>query len=223
MLLGTYTASYLQRASLSLLCCPFQFNLGFIIAKLGADLFIIDQHATDEKYNFEMLQRDTVIQSQKLIWSVLILLALVWTLFYSRTDWFGWWLFCFSPQNLELTAVNESILIDNLSILEKNGFQFDISEEGLVYCCVGANPEFATVSFCRSLACWSHVSVSDIFLQVYQHSEWNWFPNLSARTGSLARKVGIDLVITACPCLHDQQDIWLLRCQNAYQLVSFEL
>ena len=33
-----------------------QFNLGFIIASLNKDLFIIDQHATDEKYNFETLQ-----------------------------------------------------------------------------------------------------------------------------------------------------------------------
>ena len=33
-----------------------QFNLGFIIAGKGDDLFIVDQHATDEKYNFERLQ-----------------------------------------------------------------------------------------------------------------------------------------------------------------------
>lgn len=45
----------------------FQFNLGFIIVKLKDDLFIVDQHATDEKYNFEMLQQHTVIQCQKLI------------------------------------------------------------------------------------------------------------------------------------------------------------
>lgn len=44
-----------------------QFNLGFIIAKLNSDVFIIDQHATDEKYNFEMLQQHTVLQGQKLI------------------------------------------------------------------------------------------------------------------------------------------------------------
>lgn len=44
-----------------------QFNLGFIIASLGKDLFIIDQHATDEKYNFETLQKTTKVQSQKLI------------------------------------------------------------------------------------------------------------------------------------------------------------
>jgi DNA mismatch repair protein PMS2 len=48
-----------------------QFNLGFIIAKLDgsdcSDLFIIDQHASDEKYNFETLQLHTKIQSQRLI------------------------------------------------------------------------------------------------------------------------------------------------------------
>lgn len=59
-----------------------QFNLGFIIArrrKQGEvpagpssdaadmdDLFIIDQHAADEKYNFETLQLTTKIESQKL-------------------------------------------------------------------------------------------------------------------------------------------------------------
>lgn len=44
-----------------------QFNLGFIIAKLNSDLFIVDQHATDEKYNFETLQRTTAISNQKLV------------------------------------------------------------------------------------------------------------------------------------------------------------
>ncbi|KAG6898188.1 hypothetical protein C0993_007040 [Termitomyces sp. T159_Od127] len=59
-----------------------QFNLGFIVARrrkavseeeghgrAGAvvdDLFIVDQHAADEKYNFETLQQTTVINSQKL-------------------------------------------------------------------------------------------------------------------------------------------------------------
>jgi DNA mismatch repair protein PMS2 len=62
-----------------------QFNLGFIVARRrktivpsGADsqsqgvegvmddLFIVDQHAADEKYNFETLQQTTNIQSQKL-------------------------------------------------------------------------------------------------------------------------------------------------------------
>ena len=52
-----------------------QFNLGFIIARRNTigdnkatvdDLFIIDQHAADEKYNFETLQQSTKIASQKL-------------------------------------------------------------------------------------------------------------------------------------------------------------
>uniref|UniRef100_A0A8B9F2D5 Mismatch repair endonuclease PMS2 n=1 Tax=Amazona collaria TaxID=241587 RepID=A0A8B9F2D5_9PSIT len=81
-----------------------QFNLGFIIAKLNSDLFIIDQHATDEKYNFEMLQQHTVLQGQKLI----------------------------VPQNLNLTAVNENILIENLEIFRKNGFDFIINENAPV-------------------------------------------------------------------------------------------
>ncbi|KAM9179368.1 mismatch repair endonuclease PMS2 [Mergus octosetaceus] len=81
-----------------------QFNLGFIIAKLNSDLFIIDQHATDEKYNFEMLQQHTVLQGQKLI----------------------------VPQNLNLTAVNETVLIENLEIFRKNGFDFVINEDAPV-------------------------------------------------------------------------------------------
>ncbi|KAJ6550886.1 DNA mismatch repair protein [Mycena vulgaris] len=51
-----------------------QFNLGFIVTRRrtgeGAtamdDLFIVDQHAADEKYNFETLQQTTHIKSQKL-------------------------------------------------------------------------------------------------------------------------------------------------------------
>ena len=37
----------------------------------------------------------------------------------------------FRPQNLELTAVNESILIDNLEIFKMNGFEFLVDEQGL--------------------------------------------------------------------------------------------
>ena len=43
-----------------------QFNLGFIIAKLDNDLFIINQHASDEKFNQDQ-ERNTTIKSQRLI------------------------------------------------------------------------------------------------------------------------------------------------------------
>ncbi|XP_031640491.1 mismatch repair endonuclease PMS2 [Contarinia nasturtii] len=78
-----------------------QFNLGFIIVKLDEDLFIVDQHATDEKYNFETLQKTTVLQYQPLV----------------------------VPQDLELTAVNELIVIDNVKVFEANGFRFDIDAD----------------------------------------------------------------------------------------------
>lgn len=57
-----------------------QFNHAFIVARKRSydnvgdacldDLFIIDQHASDEKYNFERMQAETVIQSQRLLQSV---------------------------------------------------------------------------------------------------------------------------------------------------------
>ncbi|KAI0206203.1 hypothetical protein F4808DRAFT_406420 [Astrocystis sublimbata] len=91
-----------------------QFNLGFILATraaetssadtLGRDdeLFIIDQHATDEKYNFERLQASTVVQSQRLV----------------------------HPKTLELTAVEEDIVSQNLKALETNGFMVSYDECG---------------------------------------------------------------------------------------------
>ncbi len=44
-----------------------QFNLGFILARLAGNLFIIDQHAADEKYNFERLQQITRLNKQPLL------------------------------------------------------------------------------------------------------------------------------------------------------------
>lgn len=91
-----------------------QFNLGFILAsraaeasedgspKAGDDLFIIDQHASDEKYNFERLQATTVVQSQRLV----------------------------HPKTLDLTAMEEEIVIENLSALETNGFVVSVNTSG---------------------------------------------------------------------------------------------
>ncbi|RYP07490.1 hypothetical protein DL764_002497 [Monosporascus ibericus] len=95
-----------------------QFNLGFIIAVRPAEratnttsrgdgatgeddeLFIIDQHATDEKYNFERLQASTVVQSQRLV----------------------------QPKPLELTALEEEVVKENLAALEANGFLVDVDD-----------------------------------------------------------------------------------------------
>lgn len=91
-----------------------QFNLGFIIAvkpasHLGSgsegkhdELFIIDQHASDEKYNYERLQNTTEIQSQRLV----------------------------HPMRLQLTALEEEIILENSTALNANGFKVDIDTTG---------------------------------------------------------------------------------------------
>ncbi|KAH7384887.1 DNA mismatch repair protein MutL [Cadophora sp. MPI-SDFR-AT-0126] len=91
-----------------------QFNLGFILATRASgsnsedgvmtadDMFIIDQHASDEKYNFERLQATTIVQSQRLV----------------------------RPKTLELTALEEEIVMENLAALETNGFIVTVDESG---------------------------------------------------------------------------------------------
>ncbi|CAG8491776.1 9915_t:CDS:10 [Paraglomus occultum] len=82
-----------------------QFNLGFIIVKLdsvsGGDLFIVDQHASDEKYNFETLQRQTRLHSQQLI----------------------------SPMQLQFTAAEELVAIENIDVLKANGFELQVDDK----------------------------------------------------------------------------------------------
>jgi DNA mismatch repair protein PMS2 len=82
-----------------------QFNLGFILVSLSKDgcnnLFIIDQHASDEKYNFERLITNFEINYQSLV----------------------------QPQTVELSIIDEILVIDNKSVFERNGFKFEIDEE----------------------------------------------------------------------------------------------
>jgi DNA mismatch repair protein PMS2 len=73
-----------------------QFNLGFILAIRDDNLWILDQHACDEKYNFERLCANTVIQEQRLI----------------------------APMPLELTPAEEACILDNMEIFQSNGFRF---------------------------------------------------------------------------------------------------
>ncbi|KAF1949549.1 DNA mismatch repair protein MutL [Byssothecium circinans] len=105
-----------ERLSLTVTKCDFlnmriigQFNLGFIIAvrpptstSPTPDLFIIDQHASDEKYNFERLSATTVLISQRLV----------------------------HPHPLELTVVEEEVMLNNETSLTANGFIVDIDTSG---------------------------------------------------------------------------------------------
>ncbi|AGO14214.1 AaceriAER421Wp [[Ashbya] aceris (nom. inval.)] len=82
-----------------------QFNLGFIIVARRTenkhDLFIVDQHASDEKYNFENLQKRTVFNSQHLI----------------------------RPLTVELSVIDELLVLENLPLFKKNGFKIRVNED----------------------------------------------------------------------------------------------
>ncbi|KAF2109895.1 hypothetical protein BDV96DRAFT_584776 [Lophiotrema nucula] len=86
-----------------------QFNLGFILATRPptasnplTEVFIIDQHASDEKYNFERFSNTTVLESQRMV----------------------------HPHPLELTAVEEEVILANEQALLANGFKVEIDESG---------------------------------------------------------------------------------------------
>jgi MutL C terminal dimerisation domain len=66
-----------------------QFNLGFIIARLDRDLFIIDQHASDEKANFERLQAGLKLNCQPMLHPLALDLSPPEELV---ARWVCWWL-----------------------------------------------------------------------------------------------------------------------------------
>ncbi|KAH9542752.1 hypothetical protein CY35_13G024300 [Sphagnum magellanicum] len=78
-----------------------QFNLGFILARLDQDLFIIDQHASDEKFNFERLSKTMVLNRQPLL----------------------------RPMPTELSAAEELIVTTHLQTFRQNGFDFIENDE----------------------------------------------------------------------------------------------
>ena len=77
-----------------------QFNLGFILVKLNGNLFIIDQHATDEKFRYETLRKETKIDNQKLI----------------------------CPKSMALNGAQEDLLLSYRHIFDKNGFTFSYDD-----------------------------------------------------------------------------------------------
>ncbi|KAK4047507.1 ATP-binding mismatch repair protein [Microbotryomycetes sp. JL221] len=105
---------YVTKADFSTMHVIGQFNHAFIIARrtladnassIGQDdLFIVDQHASDEKYNFEVLQKTCVIQSQSLL----------------------------QPRCLQLPAHEEIAAIEHAEVLRINGFDVMIDPDAAV-------------------------------------------------------------------------------------------
>ncbi|KAF9124006.1 hypothetical protein BGW39_008531 [Mortierella sp. 14UC] len=71
---------------------------------LSSDIFVIDQHASDEKYNFETLQAKTIFSTQRL----------------------------FQPKKLHLTAQEEITVVDHIKMLNMNGFYLDYNPQAQV-------------------------------------------------------------------------------------------
>lgn len=77
-----------------------QFNLGFIVCRLGERLFLVDQHAADEKFRYEALWRETRFETQPLL----------------------------APLALDLGAAEELTLLEHRSAVERHGFRIAIDE-----------------------------------------------------------------------------------------------
>ncbi|XP_055343428.1 mismatch repair endonuclease PMS2-like [Paramacrobiotus metropolitanus] len=78
-----------------------QFNDGFIIVRLDLDVFIIDQHASDERYNYEKLQQNYTVDSQRMV--------------------------CSLP--LDLNPTEEAILLENRHVFQQSGFDFIVNPD----------------------------------------------------------------------------------------------
>ena len=75
-----------------------QFNHGFILASFRGELFILDQHACDEKRRFEALNKSSQIQFQTLV----------------------------QPLQLTLSPANEQTVLNNLRVFAENGFSLKV-------------------------------------------------------------------------------------------------
>lgn len=67
---------WLSKAAFATMTVYGQFNHGFIVASTGAMLFVIDQHAADEKYNYEQLVAGYVAKPQPLVQPMLVAMDL---------------------------------------------------------------------------------------------------------------------------------------------------
>lgn len=77
-----------------------QFNRSFIVTQLGTDVLIVDQHASDERRNFDELLSHSDLEPQKLI----------------------------RPEKLQMTPYQEITLRTFQNRFEKNGFRFAFDE-----------------------------------------------------------------------------------------------
>lgn len=81
-----------------------QFNRGFIITRLNKHIFIIDQHATDERANYEDQLDKSPLEKQVMV----------------------------HPKPLFLNLIQENAILNNMDAFAKRGFEFTVNKENLL-------------------------------------------------------------------------------------------
>ncbi|WBW74943.1 MutL family mismatch-repair protein Pms1 [Schizosaccharomyces osmophilus] len=76
-----------------------QFNRGFIVVIHKNNLFIIDQHASDEKFNYEKLKGRVKLKPQELV----------------------------APKQLNLAATEEIVLFEHMEMIREKGFEIIVN------------------------------------------------------------------------------------------------
>eukprot|EP00727_Mastigamoeba_balamuthi_P000099 m51a1_g10086 putative dna mismatch repair protein (771) ;mRNA; r:76100-80767 len=90
-----------------------QFNRGFVVARLGRELFVVDQHAADEIANYERLRASTRVGGQRML----------------------------RPIALDLAPEDVLVAEQHLPLLRQHGFGVEVDDEGgrkrllLTSCC----------------------------------------------------------------------------------------
>eukprot|EP00826_Nyctotherus_ovalis_P007178 TRINITY_DN11775_c0_g1_i3.p1 TRINITY_DN11775_c0_g1~~TRINITY_DN11775_c0_g1_i3.p1 ORF type:complete len:573 (-),score=142.51 TRINITY_DN11775_c0_g1_i3:116-1834(-) len=98
---GTVLKTQLNKIDFKKLRVIGQFNMGFILCASLTALYIVDQHAADEKYNYEKLASTTVLQSQPLL----------------------------RPLKVKLTMSELMIAQQHSGVFSKNGFAVELEEQ----------------------------------------------------------------------------------------------
>ena len=90
-----------------------QFNQGFILTTLDNTIYILDQHACDEKYKFEYIQLNCSIHIQPLLIPIIL---------------------------TNINNIQEYIISQNLYVFEQNGFRtryaLSVYNSVLLYTCL---------------------------------------------------------------------------------------
>ncbi|OTF81938.1 mismatch repair endonuclease PMS2-like protein [Euroglyphus maynei] len=79
-----------------------QYNLGFIVVHHDDNLFVLDQHALDERYNYEQLLANPPISRQRMV----------------------------IAKRLKLSTTSEMLLLDNIDTFRQFGFDFNVDYDG---------------------------------------------------------------------------------------------